>query len=178
MRKQKIPITKSKKGMAFEAVHSILWMIYYAMMLLVVITLIYFLLGIDINIREAETDMIAYNLMYSSASFTYRNDDLQRTYPNYVNIDRFNNDTLNGFLADQNHIAAKVTLVNLNDSTTKSIYLNKLWFDRWYPLAATGVPGPGGATLTEKAMPVIITDSKMQRREPGMLLIDAVVPNS
>ena len=155
-----------------------MFIIYLTMMLVVIVTLVTFLLLVDINISPIETNTLSYTFLYSMNGFSYKNEEIQRNYPGVIDESKFNPDYLKGIIADQQHIAARFTLNNLEDKSKKTAYYNQEWFDRWYGLAITNLPGPGGAALDIKSVPVTITDSKMSKMQKGILTIEIVMPNS
>ena len=110
----------------------------------------------------------------------YVNEDIQRVYPGYIDESKFTEEHINSFVQFSNDqiIAAQLTLINLekeNDEGT-IVYYNQEWFERWFPLAITGLPGPGGAFLDEKLLPVIITDTEFSQQQQGLLRILIVKP--
>ena len=155
-----------------------MFIIYLTLMLVVIVSLVTFLLLVDINISPLETDTLSYSFLYSVNGFSYKNEELQRNYPGIIDETKFNPDYMKGIIADQEHIAARFTLYNLEDKSKKITYYNQEWFDRWYGLAITMLSGPGGATLNTKNVPVTITDSKMSKLQKGILTIEIVIPNS
>jgi hypothetical protein len=169
---------KSKKAMEFALTFSVMWLIYLVLMLVVIVTLINFLLMVDLNIAQTETEVMVNNFIYSYNGFSYKNEELQRNYPNYIDINKFDEKNIGKFEAGQQHLAARFILKDIKQGTSKTVYYNKEWFDKWYGLAITGLPGPGGATKTTKSLPVIITDSKNAYEKQGMLIIEVVTPNS
>ncbi|MFH0875485.1 MAG: hypothetical protein V1859_06090 [archaeon] len=75
--------------------------------------------------------------LYSDTLFVYKNDAIGRVYPGIIDIKKFDEQHINeAFVFEKSYIAAKCTLKNSRTNEKKELYLNKKWFDRWYPYTA------------------------------------------
>ncbi|MFH1317135.1 MAG: hypothetical protein ABII01_06450 [Candidatus Woesearchaeota archaeon] len=173
-------IRSKKAWFGFQAPFAVMWTFFVLLVVMTIIGMISFMVVTRIDIKDVETDVMAYRFLYSPNGFTYKNEMIQRNYPGFVDMEKFNEDTLDKMLSYKNNeiLTAKLTLKNLEDGKENIIYFNKEWFDRYYPLALTKIPGPGGATISTKSFPVIIVDSIFEDQKQGTLKIDVVMPNS
>lgn len=135
----------------------------------------------EVDIFDAESEMIIQRLMYSRDSFTYHDADIDRLYPGMLELDKFTEQTLYSMFnpaGDDGHLALRLTLAiwtkSGQQSDVKQIYLNKENFDKWIVL--TGFLGRGGKKLRTETFQVTALGQNNQKFI-GDLKIEVVMPN-
>lgn len=172
---------KSKKGLwAFDVGFSVVQLIFVVLVTFTMVIFLSLMIRSEMDVKDVETDVLAYRFLYSPNGFNYKDNDIGRSYPGYIDIDKFNDNKVNEFFnfKKSEMMAAKLTLINRNDKSEKTVYFNKKWFDAYKPRAAANVGGSGGAEISTKMLPVTITDSKMSFKDQGILKIEIVTPNT
>ena len=168
----------NKKGMSFEIAFSIMWLIFLTFVLLAIVALVNMLILSTSNTKEIQAEAFVYHILYSPQGISYTNEVIQRTYPGKIDEKKFSQEFMDSTVKanDNKMLSARITIRKADDKSPVVIIYNKEWFDKWFPLAETNLPGPGGATSITKTLPVIIKNNEKETQ--GMLTIDVVMPNS
>ncbi len=135
----------------------------------------------EVDIFDAESEMIIQRLMHSKDSFTYYDADIGRLYPGMLELDKFTEQTLYSMFnpaGDDEHLSMKLTLTTWKKSRekldVKPIYLNRENFEKWIVL--TGFLGRGGKKLRTETFQVTAL-AKDNQKFVGDLKIEVVMPN-
>ena len=150
---------------------------------LMIALLVFFLLinlyitnRIDPNRLEAE--VLANRIMYSDI-ITYQDRATLRLYTGIVDIQKFNDATLNSNIdyLTKKHATANLTLINnQNGAWVTEACLNRAQYMNLKALAGSSAVGQGSATAYKKEYP--ITYFKDGEYYYGTIIMEIVIPNS
>lgn len=131
---------------------------------------------IDPNRLEAE--VLANRIMYSD-TIMYQDRATLRLYTGVVDIQKFNDATLNPNIdyLTKKHATANLTLINnQNGAWVTEAYLNKAQYVNLKALAGSNTIGQGTATAYKKEYP--ITYFKDGEYYYGTIIMEIIIPNS
>ena len=119
----------------------------------------------EVDVFYAESNLFIERILTQPNGISYTDPLTTRTYPYVLDIKRIKNPDLStsleqsNFYGDTNkHIAAELILEDSLGNVLTQTYYNEDWYDRWIVLARLHVPGPGGARLLTRRIPVLIHD--------------------
>ena len=128
----------NKKGAGSISEHMVLWIpkfVYLVIAFLSVLFLLRLLVISNIETSEAESRLLIGRIMYSPNLISYLDTDIKRSYPSLIDFDKFRkleNVDLNSmdtntitYGEDNNVVAAKLTLKNIDLGNEDIIYYNK-----------------------------------------------------
>lgn len=117
-----------------------------------------------IDIRDAESRIIANRIVFSPNAISYYDEKLERLYPGIIDAEKLKDNVLDSALTvEKGRISAKVTLYNDKGNKIKEAFAKKDQYETWYPLAQYakyGVTGPGGAQEFIEKRAVLYIPSK------------------
>ena len=124
-----------------------------AVLFAVVILIKIFIIGI-IDVREAESAILVNRLLYTKNGLSYYDEDLNRIYPGIIDLNSFNELSLNNpnrfdntiisYGSDNPIISAKITLKQEGRRDLIAFY-NKNRYDKWEPRVLVTVKGGAGS---------------------------------
>lgn len=165
-----------KKAQVYKLVLLIPKAIFITIIALTVYFLIYSFIITNIDTRNTESHILINRILFSPNLFSYSENS--RAYPGIIDAGSFNEKVLEeGIYFGENtgKIAAKLTLKDFDGNEMKSIFYNKVWYERLKPLAETGAPGPGGAKSIIENRYVLLKENNGLKK--AALTIDVVTPN-
>ena len=170
--------TMNKKG---ESSVSEFWT-YFPRMILMIVAIVVIVVMVnnyirsDMELQKVESEIIFNKLFYTMDGIAYV-DETGTNHPHIIDLDRFNNPTLDGVLAygSEKYAAVMLTLTQNGDIVRKAYY-NQEWYNRWKPMVNAFIVGPGSATELNKKVPVLYKEG--DEIETGMLEVSIIVPNS
>lgn len=127
----------------------------------VLIVKVYIITNVDI--REAEANILINRLLYSKNGLSHYDESIKRVYPGVIDLDKFKQLSMNNpnaldsvvinYGSDNPIIAAKITLRGID--TYKGdpeiiVYYNKDRFDKWEPRTLSSIRGGAGTVKAFK----------------------------
>jgi len=166
----------NKKAQILDMMAHIPKMIILAVIIFVVYSLITSGIRNEINVFNAESELIIQRLLYSKEGLSYYDPDINRLMIGTIDINKFSDNSLQsmlGFNTLDQHLAARFTLST--EKEKKYAFINQEWFFKWLPL--TGKLGVGGKGIQKEDFPVMIRNAE-GTQEYGRLLIEVILPNA
>ena len=181
----------SKKGQVDQSIGLMEMMEYIpkVVVLIIVMFIIYNLVNIgvknEVDVFEAESDMVMQRLLYSQNGLSYYDTDLRRLYPGTIVLENFNDKRLESMFSQEEdktpHFAMKLKLQDVEFADKfedlpeiEIAYFNSEWYHRWEVL--TGYLGSGGKRLLTETFQVTILHED-GKRTMGDLEINIIFPN-
>ena len=155
----------------------VIWAIFLVYELLIVITFSSGYVRREIDVRDAEARIFANRMLYSFNGVAYIDNDLGKVYPGTVDLEKLDTTYLdNVFWMDDNQVmAAKITVTNLETGAKKEAVYNNKWYYRWFPLIAKR--GTSASSEINETRYVAIYNGNNYQGQ-GMLEIQLLVPNA
>jgi len=191
--KTKINHIKGKKGLfTFNMVYMIPRLIFLIIVLFSVIMLVGMFLKIHADTFYVEADLFAQSLIYSPHGISYYNPLLYKVQPGIIDKTEFTSGIIESrinnnsfYYGKQNkHIAAKITLTSVDNSTNHTIYYNEgrgkaYGYKFWNPIAKAEIEGKGAARYLLKIIPTLIKESSGHNviYIPGSISFEITMPN-
>lgn len=153
---------KSKKAQIGYFPRFILRFIALVVILGIVLALVYIISNKPVDSREAEALALWTRIMYVPGGLCKTNPNTGKVMIGIVNPDVKNSqepfEQIYESKAPQSQSAARITILDAGRTRniTKPLFVNKLGFENYYPLAAKRVKGPGSATLYTREYPMVI----------------------
>lgn len=131
----------------------------------------------ETDTRDAEARIIAERFIYSPGCIAYYDADIGKAYTGAVDASRLNSAVLDLCMSiDSNQMAAaKISLTDARGIAIGEAFYNRMWYERWEPLA--GKKGSGGAGQVVEQRYVLVYD-KGKFVTSGMLVVKVLVPNA
>lgn len=117
----------NKKGLSYFIMF-LVYLIVLSMVLYFIVQIAKQGLAADLETKGLEYDLLMNRLLYSPNSISYTDTTIGRTYPGIIDMNKFNEETLNKTFGDSKRFGMKV---NLGKDT---IYYNKESYDEFQPL--------------------------------------------
>ncbi|HIH23609.1 TPA: hypothetical protein HA251_01100 [Candidatus Woesearchaeota archaeon] len=137
----------------------------------------------DVEGDAVERAAMIYRLYYDGNLIMYKDPLIGRTYPGIIDLERFDEkrlaDTYSGrsALSDESRIAACLELNwTQGRHEPRVICTDRRTFEKYSPLAQSGLFGAGGASMERASFPVTIKDKSSLA--PGTLTITVVRRNT
>ncbi|MBN1386364.1 hypothetical protein JW968_05325 [Candidatus Woesearchaeota archaeon] len=132
----------------------------------------------NINTQAAESDILVNRMLYSKTGISLYDGSIDRVYPGIVVKNSLDDYKINRSLNPGRNqlIAAKVTLYDDIGAELKSAYFNRLWYDRWSPMADLRVPGKGGITEHREKRYILYMDESGMH--DGRIVFSVLTPNA
>jgi len=173
-----------KKGlMSFNILITIVRLIFVMIAMAIVVFMIMHYVVVSIDVFDLESNLFAQRMIYSQNSISYKDSETGRLYPGTIDLNNFNQGTLNGLLnryiyygEGSNYAAAKLDLSYLNDTLIRSAYYDEEWFNNWVERARVGWTGIGQVKSKVNEVYVLIKDG--DKMIPGKLKIEVLMPNA
>lgn len=168
-----------KKGqvqMTFNIGAMIPRMIFIIGAVLATVMLIKHFLLVNIDVAEAEGQILINRFIYSPDCVSFRDKDLGSTHAGIIDLERFNSEVLDEciFYGDENNYAsAKLTLYLLDTGEDITAYYNQKGYEIWVPLL--DMEGSGGSKSFQDFKYVFVRTNDELRR--AILGIEVVTPN-
>ncbi len=168
----------NKKAQYIKFMLLIVWAVFLVSILLVIVIFTGSLVKKEVDIRSPEARTFANRLLYSPhGGISYSDVDLGRMYPGTVDMQKLENAVLDStvYIDDNQILAAKVTLKNIQGMEIKSAIYNEQWYLRWESLI--GRVGSGGVSEIMEKRYVVIYDGDIIKNQ-GILEIQVLIPNA
>ncbi|MCK5283199.1 MAG: hypothetical protein KAK00_07355 [Nanoarchaeota archaeon] len=130
-------LLNSKKADAFRMLNYAFWRLFFiAVVFLTIFLLVSSQIKTKIKTDELKAAIFIQRLLNSDKGISYVSEYNFRNYPGIISLDRFNNKTISTqFNIDSDRFSANIFLEDLETETQNELYLNKNWFERYYPLS-------------------------------------------
>jgi hypothetical protein len=167
----------NKKAQYMSFMLFIIWVIFLVYELLVVVTFSSAYVRREIDVRDAEARVFANRILYSYDGISYFDEDLGKIFPGTVDLKKLDSNYLDSvfWIEDNQVMAAKITVTNLDTNAKQDAIYNNVWYYRWLPLA--GKSGSGASTEIVETRYVSIYNGD-QYMGQGKLEIQLLVPNA
>lgn len=168
----------NRKGLiSFEMIY---W-IARVMFLIIVIVSIIFLVRMYIkghtDTESVEMTMMINHFLYSPDSIMYYDEIAGRPMPGIIDIDKLNELTLDRafYFGEKNTMAAaKIELYDIKNSLVKEAMYNKIYYERWIPLAGKS----GAGAVAEKDFETLVVYKSGKTFNNGIMRIKVLIPKS
>ena len=167
-----------KAGITKYMMMSIIRIIIMAAVVFGIVLLFKSLLVSDLNVLQVKNGVLYSKIMYSPNGITYVDEHTGRAYPGTIDLDKFTEEILNNSInyTYERYISAKLTLLDDKKTAKKTIFLNKVWYDRWLPLSNNQFLGLGSTEKDETIMTIIYKENNEFKQ--GFLTITILQPKS
>ena len=140
------------------------------------VMLIRYFLILNIDVSEAQSQILINRFVYSPNCFSYTNPEFNRAYPGVVDLQRFDQKVLAEcvYYGERNdYAAAKLVLRFFDTDEEVTLFYNQEGYDVWLP--RVNMKGPGGAELFGDEKYVLVKDGENFRR--AILDVEVLIPN-
>jgi hypothetical protein len=144
--------------------------------------LIHMYIKTEIDTFDAEANLFVHQLLYSRHALAKVDEETGQVQPGILDYSLITADTagfkeglLKTFDYRSDHIASKMTMTNLKQDESTTVYFNEKAYDNWIVL--TKYPGPGGARSITRKLYVLLSTGANEL-DPGYLEVTVVMPNS
>lgn len=172
-----------KGSISFESIAFVFRMIFVILMAFSVFLLVRSATKVNIDVFEADADIMFQRIIYSNNTLQYFDSGLERVYPGIIDFDNFKSGTFEQEFAksinygqEKRHFAAKISVTDINEKKEYVKYYNKEFYDYIGPVAQAGyTKGPGGARTLHRETFVLLKEKDSLKE--GMLKADIVIAN-
>jgi hypothetical protein len=171
----------NKKGL-MEAMLNFYRLLFLIVVFLSIVFLVRGFITENVETFEIETKLLTYRAFMSNDSL-YVDDELGRTYFGVIDLQKFNSDDFEANIMDSiyygrdnREASARFVLKDIKEGTQMVKYYNKELYLEKKVIVEAGLTGIGSATTTFTPFYVIIKNGEKKTR--GVLIIDAILPNS
>jgi hypothetical protein len=156
---------------------TIIWTIRYSLfatIMLTVLVIVSWVLIMNINVQDVESKVFINRVIYSE-NINYV-DENGRLHPGVIDMNKFYQGNLEKefIYPDERALAAKITLYEAGETSGKTIYYNKEWYNNWEPLRGLG--GKGGISFVQRNVSVMIKYG--EELKSGILGFKVIIPNT
>lgn len=167
-------------SLAMDTIQFIPRLMFFTFVTLTVVFLVRSYIIYTVDVGEAEMEVQANRIIYSSACLAYYDETIERGYPGVVDLRKFHSARLDNCIryGEQNDfLAMNLTLRSVDnpEESIAGVIYNLEGWDAWLP--RIGTPGPGGATVLKVRRLVVYRDAGAELK-PAILDIFVVVPNA
>jgi hypothetical protein len=169
---------KNKKGVgAEEWLEQIPKIILTVIVMAGIFVLISIFVNVKVDVRPVQREVLFNRLLYQPNSIMLTDDFTGQVYPGIIDMDKFNNETLDNSIKYfyERQIAAKLELYDSEKNLVQTAYLNSVWFNRMEPLARAKVGGASSGVIKSRTVPVSYKQGTVL--QPGYLKIEVLTPN-
>ena len=167
-----------KAGMTKYMMMSLIRILIMAVVVLGIVLLFKSLLFSDLDVSQVKNGVLYSKIMYSPNGITYVDERTGRAYPGTIDLDKFTEETLENSInyTYERYISAKLTLLDDKKAEKKTIFLNKVWYNRWLPLSNKQFLGLGSTEKQETIVTIIYKENNEFKQ--GFLTITTLQPKS
>lgn len=165
--------------MSFNFVAMIPRIVFLVIMLVACVLIIRLFLTNKIESSDVRAEVFISGLLYDKGGIGYYDELTGRHYPEIVSLAQLDDVDLESTLyyPANKMIAARITVLDKDESLLKEVYYNKKWWDNWSPLLKRALPGRGGVALYERLLPIIYIDNTGNKKM-GLINFEVVQPKS
>ena len=165
-----------KAQIGFNEIMAVAWLLFITGVALSVYFIVHTTLGGSLDTSDVEGNSIADNILFSGA-ISYYDEDIDRIYPEKVDISKFKSDSLDKSLSydkpPYESSSGRFTLTNLEDAKSSTIYWSESWFERLKP--KSGLGGRGSPNIIETKY-IVIAGDENGKEHPNILKEEIIIP--
>jgi hypothetical protein len=155
---------RQRKGIiAFNFLVTVLLRFTFLLIMLIVsMILLSIFLNNKFDVTDTQAEILISGFIYGTGGISYYDPVTGRIYPQIIELDQLDSAELEAglYFPDNNMMTARITVKDKDrQSTLKTMYYNKEWYDNWKPLIPLKhLKGIGGVTDFRRTIPVILKD--------------------
>jgi hypothetical protein len=130
-------LKRSKKADAFRILNYGFWRLLFITLVFAAIAIyISALVNDKVDLYDLRSAIFAKRILTSNNGITFSSEYNNRNYPGIISLRNLENGALGTqFLNDTDEFSASILLENIQNNKQIEYFVNKKWFDRYYPLS-------------------------------------------
>ena len=114
----------------------VIWAVLLVNVLLILVVYTSSFVRQELDVRAPESRILINRLFYSQNGLAYTDQELGKIYPDSIDLNKLNSDLIESTINLENNqlIAGRIQVKDLDYNLIKEDFYNKNWFARWYPL--------------------------------------------